>query len=109
MNRIIASGRKQLMIQANKTPDGSGAFFWGLSVRFGSKADTQKRENCRTVEIGAQDASVSVRFRPIADIREPAISGKKKPAEAGDTEAKISGELNDATLIEGTDSVNIVP
>ena len=29
--------------------------------------------------------------------------------EAGDTQAKISGALNDATPIEGTDSVNIVP
>ena len=29
--------------------------------------------------------------------------------EAGDTTATISGELNDGTVIEGTDAVNIVP
>ena len=29
--------------------------------------------------------------------------------EAGDTTATISGDLNDGTAIEGTDSVNIVP
>ncbi len=48
------------MIWRNKTPDGSGAFFWGLSVRFGSIADTQNPQNFRIAEFGAEDASVSV-------------------------------------------------
>ena len=38
------------------------------SDRFGSKADSQIPENCRKAEFGAEEASVSVCFRPIADI-----------------------------------------
>ncbi len=56
------------MIWRNKTPDGSGAFFWGLSGHFGSKAVTQRPEKWRIAEFGVYDASVSVCFRPKADI-----------------------------------------
>lgn len=49
----------------------SWAFF--SDVRFGSLADTQRCEYCWIAGIGTEDASVSVRFRPIADI-------KKNPA-----------------------------
>ena len=39
-----------------------------MNVRFGSKAATQKPKNCRMAEFGTEDAFVSVRFRPKADI-----------------------------------------
>jgi len=38
------------------------------NVRFRSFANTQKPENRRMAEFGAEDEAVSVRFRPIADI-----------------------------------------
>ena len=36
--------------------------------RFGSLADTQRPEECRIADFGAEEASANVRFRPIADI-----------------------------------------
>ena len=51
------------------------------NVRFGSLADTQSPENIQMAEFGAEDASVSVCFRPKADIQgsrnSPASSGQK--------------------------------
>ncbi len=40
-----------------------------MNVRFGSIADSQIPENYRKVEFGAEEASVSVCLRPIADIQ----------------------------------------
>ena len=49
---------------------GAGLDATVTSVRFGSLPDIQKSEKCRIADFGAEDASASVRFRPIADIKE---------------------------------------
>ncbi len=56
---------------------GAGPCTTAMSVRFGSLADTQSAEKCQLANFGTGDASVSVCFRPKADIgRNPGFAGR---------------------------------